>query len=403
MSAFQKIKLGLICNLSYGKNLATILFKSDGFDVFGANGVIGKYDKYTNTETEVLVSSRGENSGVINLSNPKSYITNNSIICSLKKDIDKKFLYYALKTVPRRSFVSGSAQPQVVIQDLEKIEFLVPESKPEQTCIAEILSTADEAITHIEALIAKYQRIKTGLMQDLLTKGIDKNGNIRSKETHRFVVKNGIEVPEEWEVDSLKNITRSTITYGIVQAGPDVEGGTPYIRTGDMSGDVLSDNGLLRTSFEIASKFKRSQVEEGDIVFALRATIGKVLIVPKELSGANLTQGTARIAPNLNIISNLYLLWTMRMSYFTNQILQIQKGTTFFEITLGELRQMIVTYPRNIEEQARIINTIERQESTILNLKYNLNKLQSLKTGLMQDLLSGKVKIKIDKELETTN
>jgi type I restriction enzyme S subunit len=79
MGEFQRIKLGLLCNLAYGKNLATDLFKSDGFDVFGANGVIGKYDKYTHSETEVLVSSRGENSGVINLSNPKSYITNNSI------------------------------------------------------------------------------------------------------------------------------------------------------------------------------------------------------------------------------------------------------------------------------------------------------------------------------------
>ena len=69
---------------------------------------------------------------------------------------------------------------------LKKIEFEYPSAKPEQTKIAEILSTVDWAIEQTEALIAKQQRIKTGLMQDLLTRGIDEHGNLRSedKPTH---------------------------------------------------------------------------------------------------------------------------------------------------------------------------------------------------------------------------
>ena len=100
----------------------------------------------------------------------------------------------------------GSTRYNLSKTELLNNLFLDIPSKPEQIRIAEILSTADEAIEQTEKLIAKYQRIKTGLMQDLLTRGIDKHGNIRSKATNKFVVKNGIEVPEEWEVNSFKEV-----------------------------------------------------------------------------------------------------------------------------------------------------------------------------------------------------
>lgn len=88
------------------------------------------------------------------------------------------------------------------------------------------------------------------------------------------------------------------ITYGIVQAGEHVDEGVPYIRVSDMARPHLSAEGMLRTSREVAARYKRSELREGDIVFAIRATVGKMRFVPSELAGANLTQGTARIAPS---------------------------------------------------------------------------------------------------------
>jgi type I restriction enzyme S subunit len=78
-----------------------------------------------------------------------------------------------------------------------------PASKPEQAKIAEILSSVDRAIEQTEALIAKQQRIKTGLMQDLLTRGIDEHGNLRSEETHKFKDSPLGRIPVEWEVRRL--------------------------------------------------------------------------------------------------------------------------------------------------------------------------------------------------------
>ena len=90
-----------------------------------------------------------------------------------------------------------------------------------ESVIKEILSTVDKAIEQTEALIAKQQRIKTGLMQDLLTKGIDEHGNIRSEETHAFKDSPLGRIPVEWEVVELESITKrnSPITYGVVQPG----------------------------------------------------------------------------------------------------------------------------------------------------------------------------------------
>ena len=99
-----------------------------------------------------------------------------------------------------------------------KIFRLSTDQKPEQTKIAEILSTVDQAIEQTEALIAKQQRIKTGLMQDLLTRGIDENGNLRSEDTHEFKDSPLGRIPVEWElkIDSISplKLLKESLPHG---------------------------------------------------------------------------------------------------------------------------------------------------------------------------------------------
>ena len=246
----------------------------------------------------------------------------------------------------------------------------------------------DWAIEQTEALIAKQQRIKTGLMQDLLTRGIDEHGNLRSEQTHKFKDSPLGRIPVEWDVMALYEIVDESITYGIVQAGPHVDGGVPYIRTGDMRGDEINVEKLLRTAPQVAKSYKRSAVWVGDIVFALRATVGKVLPVTVELDGANLTQGTAKISPKKSIDSD-FLLWAMRTSQVQNAIRLEQKGTTFMEITLGDLRTIRLALPKKKDEQSLIAIKLIRHDRLRRDYAKQRDKLVSLKRGLMQDLLTG--------------
>ena len=122
-------------------------------------------------------------------------------------------------------------------------------------------------------------------------------------------------LPNSWHLLPLRQVVDKNrpITYGIVQAGPHIDSGIPYIRVSDMTKGRLTLDGMLRTSKEIARKYKRSTVLTNDIVFALRGVAGAVIKVPTEMSGANLTQGTARIAPSENVTSD-FLIYAISSS-----------------------------------------------------------------------------------------
>jgi type I restriction enzyme S subunit len=356
---------------------------------------VTKAQKLPVTKAETILIPR---SGSVHL-NHRAVLKKDAVIvshiCGLvaKEDIDTNFFYYQLCQFDMTQIMTQTTGLNAIsFSELRKVSFVFPNNKSEQSCIAKILSLVDEAITQTEALITKYQRIKTGLMQDLLTKGIDENGNIRSEATHEFKDSPLGRIPKDWEEKELSTCVKASITYGIVQAGPHVENGIPYIRTGDMAGDSLIVKEMLRTSPSIAGSFKRSEVHTGEIVFALRATVGEVLEVPSDLDGANLTQGTARIAPS-DKVSNNFLLWMMRTEVVKNQIELVKKGTTFFEITLGDLREIRVFIPKNKKEQEAIAKSLDLQEQSIASKKCLLAKLKSLKKGLMQDLLTGKVSV----------
>lgn len=121
-------KLGDCVTISYGKNLPTKNLLDDGFPVFGANGQIGFYDRYTYDEPQVLVSCRGEASGKVNVSLPKSYITNNSLVLERNKklEISFEFLKYWAVSYDFDLHVSGSAQPQITIDGLYGADFTIP-------------------------------------------------------------------------------------------------------------------------------------------------------------------------------------------------------------------------------------------------------------------------------------
>jgi len=114
----------------YGKNLLTSKLKDSGYPVFGGNGKIGYYTEYMYEESQVLISCRGEASGKVNISDPKSYITNNSLILerAKNKNISFEYLKYYCLNYDFTQFVTGSAQPQITIEELNNAEILIPPS-----------------------------------------------------------------------------------------------------------------------------------------------------------------------------------------------------------------------------------------------------------------------------------
>jgi type I restriction enzyme S subunit len=277
----------------------------------------------------------------------------------------------------------GSGQPNLSGQLIKGLKVLLP-PLTEQQKIAQILTSVDEVIEKTQAQIDKLKDLKTAMMQELLTKGI---GHFEFKDSAVG------RIPVGWEVVELENLvnTDKNITYGIVQAGPHCDGGIPYIRVSDMNSRHLNREGMLLTAPAIAEKFKRSAVSTGDIVYALRGMIGHVHMVPSQLDGANLTQGTARISPCQTINSN-YLLWAMKSPYVAVQNDLEAKGSTFREVTLASLRKIKVCVP-TIDEQQKIVSVLEGIDEKTFAVQDKLTLIKSIKKALMQDLLTGKVRV----------
>jgi type I restriction enzyme S subunit len=181
----------------------------------------------------------------------------------------------------------------------------------------------------------------------------------------------------------------TAVTYGIVQAGEEFPGGVPYIRTGDLTGGVIAAEKLRRTDPKIAAKFARSRVSAGDIVMSIRATVGTVAITPEGLEGANLTQGTARIAPGPNLTSE-YLLEFLRAEATQRWIWRNVKGATFKEITLERLRTLPVAIPPlSIQRSfSNRVAAVERLKE--LHLKH-LAELDALFASLQQRAFKGEL------------
>ena len=297
------------------------------------------------------------------------------------------YIYWYLNYSENRlkSIVQGTSINGLLRDDLESIAVSLPPLS-EQKKIAQIISTLDDAIEKTRRIIDTIKKLKKGLMQKLFTEGV---GHTRFKQT-----KVG-KIPEEWKVIKLGKIVPydKPITYGIVQAGSHVPNGVPYIRSGDLNNPAIEINSLLKTSEEIAQKYKRSEIGVGDIIFSLIGNIGVTKVVPPELIRANLTQGTARITCRPGIF-NQYLNLALQSPNVNKRINAVAKGSTFNEISLEELRKLMVPIP-DINEQYKIAEILIEIDTNIEKESNHLEQLKLLKKGLMQVLLTGKLRVTV--------
>jgi type I restriction enzyme S subunit len=155
------------------------------------------------------------------------------------------------------------------------------------------------------------------------------------------------------------------ITYGIVQAGENDPDGVPYIRPVDMTDhDGVADvAGLLRTAPSIAQAYKRSEVQVGDIVISIGPSYGKTMLVGEDLAGANLTQGTARVAVSYGHDSR-YVRWALRSAVASASWDAAVGGATFRALNLEPLGETpIPLWPHHT--QRAIADYLDRETARI--------------------------------------
>jgi type I restriction enzyme S subunit len=284
-----------------------------------------------------------------------------------------------------KDHASGSTVLHLQTRAVPNLTFDIPTSKPEQAKIAEILSTVDRAIAQTEALIAKQQRIKAGLMHDLLTRGIDEHGTLRSEETHAFKDSPLGRIPAEWGVKRLDAIIdiidckHYTPRY--------VADGIPVIRPRNIKdyGFDLSDLDYV-TEMDYALLTDKHEPGEGDIVFSRNASFG-VPVYVSEMGKFCIGQDV--VIMRKRIADTKYLYFALKSEQVGNQIALASGGSTFGRIDLAAIRTLQIAHPKEETEQITIANKLDRYVQSIKQLRLQRDKYHLVKTALMQDLLTG--------------
>jgi type I restriction enzyme, S subunit len=265
-----------------------------------------------------------------------------------------------------------------------------------QHIVANILSTIDLAITQTEAIIAKQQRIKTGLMQDLLTKGIDENGNIRSEATHEFKESAIGRIPVDWEV---KKIAEAGDVKLGRQTAPRYKLGInsrPYLRVVNISEDHLDLSDIKSMDFT-PDEFKKYSLQPGDVLLTegdlvSSMNVGRSAIFRGEIQeGCCFQNSLIRFRPSEEKTAEYFhfaFCYLRSVGYFANATM----ATTVFHLSAGRLKKLYVPVPKTTE-QVCISKILAQQNKNIDTELLKREKLLLLKTGLMQDLLTGKVRV----------
>ena len=230
---------------------------------------------------------------------------------------DPGYLTYWLRRNPPSHLIKDPAYPSIRVSEIEEVR--VPDIPLSgQFRIAAILDKADGIRQKREQALAMANDLLRSNFQEMFAR-------------------------QKWPTETLAGVVAegTIVTYGIVQAGPEYLNGIPYIRTGNIKNGQIDVENLRRTAPEIAAKYSRSTVRDGEIVMSIRATVGTTAVVPPELNGANLTQGTARISPGKKVTLE-YLLNFLRSARCQKWLVEQVKGATFKEITLTRLRELEV-------------------------------------------------------------
>src|SRR5947209_6039034 len=322
--------------------------------------------------------------------------TNEAIAALLTEQINNDFLYYGLQHWDLLKGVDQAIKGATLNKEkLKNIEITFPKDQNEQICIATVLSCIDRAIDQTEALIAKQQRIKAGLMQDLLIKGIDEHGNIRSEATHNIEDSILGRIPGKWIVGSI-----GELCYVTKLAGYEFTKHIKYIEDGEIialralniKNERLDLSNVQRISKKVSDSLLRSKVYKDDILITyIGAYIGDVLLI-EENNKYHLAPNVAKIVAGRGLLPE-YLEIVMRSFLVQNQIKNLTATTATPSLTMSQIRNIQVCFPKEEDEQATIVEIYQRANEQIESNKKQLVKLKLVKAGLMQGLFTGKVSV----------
>jgi len=355
-------------------------------------------------DKDVLINKDGANTGKSGLYSNIHYsdaaINEHLFLLRGKKEriIQDYLYYYIVSEMAKRKIelrITGSAQPGLNSQFVNNFYLNIPKSIKEQEKIALILQEIDNSIEGTQKVINKYNKIKNGLVQDLFKFGLNE-----SKLTKKELNSHEYEFPEDWLI---KNVGKSSTLKGrIGWQGLTTQ---EYLEEGDyflITGTDFKDGKVAWNTCHFVKKYrydqdKNIQVKIKDILITKDGTIGKIAFVNSISKPTTLNSGVFVLRPQNNSYNPEFMYHILMSSRFDRFIENLKAGSTISHLYQKDFVNFEFTIPKDPEEQKRIADILTSADNKIESEEKYLNKLIKIKRGLIQDLLTGKVRVKVEK------
>lgn len=352
MQTWQKKQLGEICEIYQPKTISQKEMTVNGiFPVFGANGIIGRYNKYNHEKSEILLGCRGS-CGLVNISEPKSWINGNAMIIRPKNEdlIKKSFIFYFLKMNDFSKIITGAAIPQITRKTLYPLEIFIP-SPDEQNRIVKIL----------DKTFAKLEKVKENTEKNLQN----------SKELFESYLNNIFSNPEkDWEEKTLKEILKLEYGKPLPDSKRKINGKYP----------IYGANGEKGATDEF-------YYNKLSIIVGRKGTAGALNLTKEKFWPLDVTYFVTFDNLKYNLIFIYYLLLTLNLT-------KLAKGVKP-GINRNEVYSIVVNIPKSLQEQKQIVDNLNKLSEKTKKLEeiYNkkLENLEELKKSILHKAFNGEL------------
>ena len=383
-SIFPLTKLSDVISMKSGESITAERITSEGkFPCFGGNGLRGYTTTFTHDGSYTLVGRQGALCGNVTFVSGRFYASEHAIVVTPKKETDIKFMSYVLYDMNLNQYSESSAQPGLSVKKLLELEYPIPQNKEEQTAIAEALSDIDSLISSLQKLIEKKKAIKQGTMQELLTG------------QKRFLGFSG-----EWEtrkVGELCSIVTkqtgfdytSTIKPNLIEHPQ--SNALPMIQTKNFEGRKFNFSTDYYIPTGIAKEFDKIVLDTVCLLFSIvGASVGNIGLFPGDKVA--FCGGAIGIAKFYHEIDAIYAFYYFLSESGQQQIRNVTKGGAQATVTIEDIREFTIPYP-NLKERTLIAQTLSDMDNEIEQLEKKLAKYQQIKQGMMQELLTGRIRL----------
>jgi type I restriction enzyme S subunit len=290
--------------------------------------------------------------------------------------------------------MSGSAGQKRVPREFFDV-FSVPDlSFQEQQQISVVLDTLDATIRHTEAVIEKLKLVKQGLLHDLLTRGIDANGELRppqSQAPHLYKESPLGWMPREWEIKKGRDVCKEIVVGIVVRPSQYYRAsGVPILRSANVREQGLTLDDVVFMDSRDHQRQQKSAVHPGDVLTVRTGYPGTSCVVDDHVTEANCVDIIIS-RPSTGTNPRFWAMW-INSSFGKEQVLRVQGGLAQQHFNVGELAAMWVAMPESNEQRA-IVERVEAMNARLLAEERLVALSKGVKSGLMDDLLTGRVRV----------